>query len=322
LHLGDTAMAEFVHLDGDEPCDAELLGGVETGGSWCVCALGHGPEDLTAVEKFPTSDPDATIARIIDFFHHPDRPSAAAIGVGAFGPIELDPRSPSWGEIQPSTPKREWAGAALGARLRAGLEMPVVLDTDVNAAALGEHRWGAGRDVENLCYLTVGTGIGAGLIIGGEPVHGLLHPEAGHIRIPHDRERDPFGGDCPFHGDCWEGLASGSALQVRWDADPATLPGSHPAWALEAEYLAAGILAIVLITSPQRVIAGGGVMERPGLIGDVRERLRGLLGGYLGRPSLDRDLDHYLVTPGLGDDAGVLGAIALASDHLRRERGG
>jgi fructokinase len=299
-------------------CDggSGLLGGVETGGSWCVCALGRGPDELVAVEKFSTGDTEATIARIIGFFRNPGRPPAAAIGVGAFGPIELDERSPNWGEIQASTPKPAWAGAALGASLRAGLDVPVVLDTDVNAAALGEHRWGAGRDVESLCYLTVGTGIGAGLIISGEPVHGLLHPEAGHIRIPHDRERDPFGGVCPFHGDCWEGLASGSSLQARWETDPATLPDAHPAWPLEAEYLAAGILAIVLIASPQRVIVGGGVMVRPGLIAGVRERLSRLLAGYMDRPQLGGDLRDFIVAPGLGDDAGVLGAIALASDRL------
>ena len=294
-----------------------LLGGVETGGSWCVCALGHGPGELVARERFPTTDAEATIARIIAFFRDPGRPPAAAVGVGAFGPIELDERSPSWGELQSATPKRGWAGVALGASLRAGLDVPVVLDTDVNAAALGEHRWGAGRDLESLAYLTVGTGIGAGLLIAGRPVHGLLHPEAGHIRIPHDHDRDPFAGACPVHGDCWEGLASGVALSARWDTDPATLPDSHPAWALEAEYLAAGILAIVMIASPQRVIVGGGVMRHPGLIAGVRARLAELLGGYLDRPPLSGDLREFLVAPDLGGDAGVRGAIALAGDRLR-----
>jgi fructokinase len=278
-----------------------------------VCALGDGPGALVAVEKFPTEDPVATIDRIVTFFREPGRPRAAAIGVGAFGPIELDERSPRWGEIQASTPKRHWAGASLGATLRARLDVPVVLDTDVNTAALGELRWGAGRGLDSLCYLTVGTGIGAGLIVDGEPVHGRLHPEAGHIRIPHDRARDPFDGICPFHGDCWEGLASGPAIRQRWQTDPATLPDDHPAWALQAEYLAAGILAIVMIASPQRVIAGGGVMERPGLLDDVRARLSVLIGGYLAGTE---ELGDFLVAAQLGDDAGVLGAIALASDRL------
>jgi fructokinase len=298
----------------------EILGGVETGGSWCVCALGHGPGELVAVEKFPTGAPAETLERIVAFFNDPAHPRAAAVGVGAFGPIELDERSANWGEVQHSTPKREWAGAPLGASLRAGLDVPVVLDTDVNAAALGELRWGAGRDVESLGYLTVGTGIGAGLIIDGRPLHGMLHPEAGHVRVPHDRRHDPFAGACPFHGDCWEGLASGRALQERWGVDPATLPDDHPAWALEAGYIAAGILSIVMVASPHRVIAGGGVMERPGLLARVRSELRRLLGGYPTTRELAGDLHGYLVAPALGDDAGVLGAIALAGDRLAPAR--
>ena len=303
--------------------DRELLGGVETGGSWCVCALGRGPGELVAVEKFATRGPGETLSRIVGFFTDPSRPSPAALGIGTFGPVELDERSTRWGEILGSTPKPGWAAAPIGATLRAGLGagLPIALDTDVNAAALGEQRWGAGRDIESLCYLTVGTGIGAGLIIDGRPVHGLLHPEAGHIRVPHDRVRDPFDGVCAFHGDCWEGLASGVALGRRWDADPAALPDEHPAWALEAEYIAAGILAIVMVASPRRVIAGGGVMERSGLLAGVRERLAGLIGGYLQRPELDGGLRDYLVAPALGDDAGVLGAIALAADRLNAVRG-
>lgn len=300
--------------------DGVLLGGVETGGSWCVCALGRGPGELVAVEKFPTRAPEETLARIVAFFRDPTRPRAAAVGVGAFGPLELDERSPHWGEIQRTTPKREWAGASLGATLRTGLEVPVVLDTDVNAAALGELRWGAGRHVESLCYLTVGTGIGAGLVINGRSRHGMLHPEAGHVRIPHDQDRDPFAGVCPFHGDCWEGLASGQALRVRWQADPATLPDEHPAWPLEAAYIAAGIQAIVMVAAPHRVIAGGGVMDRPGLLDAVRAELVRQLGGYPVTAELAGDLRDYLVAPRLGDDAGVLGAIALAADRLAAGR--
>lgn len=290
-----------------------MLGGVETGGSWTVCALGRGPGDLVALEKFPTAGPRETLDRVVRFFADPSRPSAARVGIGAFGPLELDERSPRWGEVLATTPKAGWAGAPVGGALRAELDVPVVLDTDVNAAALGEQRWGAGRGVESLCYLTVGTGIGAGLLVGGAPVHGLLHPEAGHVRIPHDAARDPFCGVCPYHGDCWEGLASGQALARRWECDPRALGDDHPAWALEAEYIAAGILAIVMIASPHRVIVGGGVMDRPGLRGAVRQRLAALLGGYLDRPQLNGDLRGFLIAPELGDEAGVLGAIALAS---------
>ena len=298
-----------------DPLNGELLGGVETGGTWTVCALGRGPADLVALERFPTEDPAQTLDRVLRFFTDPARPRPARVGVGAFGPIELDPESPRWGELLAATPKRGWAGAAVGATLRAGLGVPVALDTDVNAAALGEQRWGAGRDAGSLCYLTVGTGIGAGLLLGGRPVHGLLHPEAGHIRIPHDRTRDPFDGVCPHHGDCWEGLACGPALARRWGEDPVGLPAEHPAWALEAEYLAAGILAIVMIASPDRVIVGGGVMGHAGLLGAVRRRLAELLGGYPGAAGLSGDLSGYVVAPGLGERSGVLGALALVSDE-------
>ena len=297
---------------------ARIFGGVETGGSWCVCALGRGPGELVAVEKFPTAAPEPTLQRILAFFA--GRPAPEAVGVAAFGPIELDRASPDWGRVT-TTPKPGWADAPVGPTLRSGLDAPVVLDTDVNAAAVGEARWGAGQDAGNLCYLTIGTGIGAGLLIDGKPLHGLMHPEAGHIRIPHDLRRDPFHGVCPFHGDCWEGLASGPALTARWGAPAHELPDDHPAWALEAEYVAAGILAISLIASPQRVIAGGGVMERGPLLGLVRSRLRELLGGYLARAQLSAGIETYLVAPALGDEAAVLGAIALASDEqLRRRR--
>ncbi len=298
------------------PGAGELLGGVETGGSWCVCALGRGPGELVAGETFATEGPAETLARIVAFFTDPARPRAAAIGVGAFGPLTLDERSPRWGELLAATPKPGWAGAAVGATLRAGLDVPVALDTDVGAAAVGEQRWGAARGAPSACYLTVGTGIGGALLQDGRPRHGLVHPEAGHLRIPHDRERDPFPGACPFHEDCWEGLASGHALALRTGQDPAGLPDDHPVWALEAEYLAAGLLAIALVASPHRIVVGGGVMQRAGLLAATRRELARLLGGYLRGTTLDGDLADYLVAPELGDDAGVLGAMALASDAL------
>lgn len=196
--------------------------------------------------------------------------------------------------------------------LRERLGVPVAIEHDVAVAALGEYRWGAGRDVGALCYLTVGTGIGAGLLIDGKPWHGLIHPEVGHIRIPHRQERDPFPGSCPLHGDCWEGLACGPAIEKRWGAPASKLPDEHPAWELEAEYLALGILTIVSVFSPERIVVGGGVMERAGLLALVHARLRQLVAGYLQDPLLREDIDSFLVPPALGDRAGVLGAIALA----------
>ena len=290
----------------------EIYGGVETGGTWCVCALGSGPRDISAEETFRTGEPAETIERIVAFFAAEGRPRPRAIGIGAFGPLDLDESSPTWGHVT-TTPKPGWAHTAVAPVIRDRLGVPVRFETDVNAAAVGEHRWGAARDVSSLCYLTVGTGIGAGIIIEGRPVHGLIHPEPGHLRIPHDRTRDPFDGSCPVHGDCWEGLAAGSAIAARWGAAAPELDDDHPAWVLEAEYLALGILSIVTVVSPQRVIVGGGVMARPGLLAAVRERLRALVGGYLQTPLLAERIDEYLVAPGLGDRAGVLGAIALAA---------
>jgi fructokinase len=290
---------------------SELYGGVETGGTWCVCALGQGPGAIEARETFRTAEPAETLQRIAAFFAA--HPAPRALGVGSFGPADVDPESPTWGHVM-NTPKPGWRHTAVAGLLRERLGVPVVFDLDVTAAAVGEQRWGAGRGAPSLAYLTAGTGIGAGLLIDGRPRHGLLHPEVGHLRIPHDRERDPYPGACPLHGDCWEGLACGPALQARWGISPAELPDDHPAWALEAEYLALGILSIVTVFSPHRIILGGGIMDRSDLMARVRGCLCELLGGYLESPLLAERIDEYVVAPDLGDDAGVLGAIAMAQE--------
>ena len=288
-----------------------VYGGVETGGTWTVCALGTGPGQIRAVDEFPTTTPPDTIDQIAQFFERAgERP--AAIGIGAFGPLDLRRDEPSYGTVMASSPKEAWRGVPLRALLEQRLELPIAIDTDVGAAALAEHRWGAGRDVDSLAYLTVGTGIGGGLIVGGEPWHGLIHPEVGHIPIRHEREHDPFAGACPLHGDCWEGLASGPAIAARWGLDPRELPDAHPAWELEARYLALGCLAILSIVSPRLMVLGGGVMARLGLLEIVRRELVGANQGYLEHPALSSGFGDYLVAPALGDRAGVLGAIALA----------
>jgi fructokinase len=191
------------------------------------------------------------------------------------------------------------------------LGVPVAFDTDVNAAALGEWQWGAAQGLENFIYLTVGTGIGGGGMAGGRLIHGLVHPEMGHIPVPHNHDRDPFPGSCPFHDDCLEGLAAGPALEKRWGRRAETLPGDHPAWSLEAHYLALGLVAYICILSPQRIILGGGVMQQKQLFPLIRREVQQLLNGYVQSPAIVEKIDEYIVPPGLGDKAGVLGSLAL-----------
>jgi fructokinase len=284
------------------------LGGVEAGGTKWVCAIGDGPDDLGETITFPTTTPAETIARAAEFFMH--NGGVDALGIGSFGPLVVRRSSPTWGRIT-TTPKPGWRDTELGSALETALGVPVAFDTDVNAAALGEQRWGAAAGLETFCYITVGTGIGGGGMANGRLLHGLLHPEFGHMRIPHDRARDPFDGVCPFHGDCFEGLASGEAIRER-SGRPAEALEDPAAWELEAEYLALGLVNVVCTLSPQRIILGGGVPKRQGLFPIIRERLQELLAGYLDAPELTASIDGYLVAPALGDRSGVLGAIELA----------
>jgi fructokinase len=283
-------------------------GGIEAGGTKWVCAIGSGPDDVQRRVTFPTTQPEETIARAAEFFNGDGE--LAAVGIGSFGPIDIQRASPTWGRIT-TTPKRGWADTELVAALRAAVDVPIAFDTDVNAAALGEQRWGAAAGLETFCYITVGTGIGGGGMANGRLMHGLLHPELGHMRIPHDRARDPFDGVCPYHGDCFEGLASGDALRARWDRPPEQIT-DEDAWLLEAEYVALGLINVICALSPQRIIVGGGVMDQRSLLPLVRGRVQGLAAGYLDAPELGEAIDAYIVRPALGDQAGVLGALELA----------
>jgi fructokinase len=283
-------------------------GGIEAGGTKWVCAIGSGPDDVRRRVTFPTTQPEETIARAAEFFNGDGE--LAAVGIGSFGPIDIQRASPTWGRIT-TTPKRGWADTELVAALRAAVDVPIAFDTDVNAAALGEQRWGAAAGLETFCYITVGTGIGGGGMANGRLMHGLLHPELGHMRIPHDRARDPFDGVCPYHGDCFEGLASGDALRARWDRPPEQIT-DEDAWLLEAEYVALGLINVICALSPQRIIVGGGVMDQRSLLPLVRGRVQGLAAGYLDAPELGEAIDAYIVRPALGDQAGVLGALELA----------
>jgi fructokinase len=289
-----------------------LVGGVEVGGTKVVCAVGTGPDDVRAEARVPTTAPAETLARVAAFFAgQAARTPLAALGIAAFGPLDLDPRSPTFGRLT-TTPKPGWRGADLVGPLGRALRVPVALDTDVNAAALAEHRWGAGRGLATLVYVTVGTGIGGGVVVHGRPLHGLVHPELGHVRVPHDRGRDPFPGICPVHGDCWEGLAAAPAIAARWGQAPEALPDDHPGWVLQGHYLALGLASAVLTLSPERLVLGGGVMARARLYPLVRAGVGELLGGYLASPALGDGLERYIVPPALGERAGVLGALLLA----------
>ncbi len=292
-----------------------LWGGIEAGGTKFVCALGTGPEDLRAEARFPTTTPEETIGRVVAFFRE-QRELPVAVGIACFGPLDPNPGSATYGYIT-TTPKPGWAHTDIVGALVRALGVPVGFDTDVNGAALGEQRWGAAQGLDTFIYLTVGTGIGGGGMANGRLIHGLMHPEMGHMRIPHDRQRDPFPGCCPYHGDCFEGLAAGPAIEQRWGRRGETLDADHPAWELEAHYLALGLANFLVTLSPQRIILGGGVMEQPRLLPLLRREVQDLLNRYLQVPAILEGIDGYIVGPGLGSRAGVLGAIALGQEATR-----
>ena len=285
-----------------------VFGGIECGGSKWECAIGTGPDDLRATTTIPTASPTETIGHAIAFFEREG--PVDAIGIGSFGPLDRNPASPTWGHVT-TTPKPGWAHTDIAQEIRRRLSVPVEFDTDVNAAALGEHRWGAARGLDTFCYVTVGTGIGGGGMAGGKLLHGLLHPEFGHLRIPHDLGADPFPGSCPYHGDCWEGLASGTALEARWGV-PARELDDDFAWALEARYLALGLIAVISVLSPERIVIGGGVMRRTGLLPLVQREVVAFVNGYLDSAAVGDEISTYVTPPALDSRAGVLGAIALA----------
>lgn len=290
-----------------------LYGSIEAGGTKWVCAVGSGPDDIRDLVRFPTTTPEETLAQAVTFFS--SMPDLAALGIGSFGPVDLHRSSPTYGYIT-TTPKPGWTNTEVAGVFARALGVPVAFDTDVNAAALGEHRWGAAQGLESCVYITVGTGIGGGVFVQGRLLHGLLHPEIGHMLLPRDPQRDPYTGACPYHGDCLEGLAAGPALLGRYGQRGETLPPDHPAWELEAHYLALACANLVLTLSPQRIILGGGVMHQPSMFPMLRAELLRVLGGYVRMPQIEQQIESYVVPPALGDRAGVLGAMALAEQAL------
>jgi fructokinase len=282
-----------------------LLAGVELGGTKCVCLLATGPGDVRARETVPTTTPEETLgalrAQLEDW-----APGFAALGIAGFGPLGLDPASPGWGRIA-ATPKPGWQGVDVAGMLGAGLGVPVGFDTDVNGAGLAEMEWGAGRGLADFAYITVGTGVGVGLIVGGRPTRGFGHCELGHLRVPR-LPGDDWPGACPFHGDCVEGLASGGAIARRAGAAAAELSDEDAVWDGVVHAVAMLCHALVCATAPRRIAIGGGVASgRPFLLPRIEAKLTESLAGYVALPA-----GPYVVAPELGDLAGPLGAIALA----------
>jgi fructokinase len=287
------------------------IGAIEAGGTKIVCCVGSTWQEIRDGDKLvvPTASPEETMSVVMDWFVARDAETPLeAIGVASFGPIDFASAS-----IAASTPKEAWRGLSwrrhIGQRLG---DVAIRIDTDVNAAGLAEWRWGAAQGRQVAVYVTVGTGIGGALIVNGAPVHGLLHPEMGHMLVPRERG-DQFPGTCPTHGDCLEGLASGPAIEQRWNRADRELPREHAAWALESGYLAQALVNIIAITSPEVIVMGGGIMSVEGLLDRVRSRTRDLMGGYIASDALAGRIDDYIVAPGLGIHSGVVGAYALGS---------
>jgi fructokinase len=293
----------------------KLYGGLEAGGTKFVCSVASGPGDIVEEVRFATSMPEETLKKTIQFFEpFVQDGRIKSIGVGSFGPIDLDPASPTYGFIT-ATPKPGWSNTDVRGILEQALKTHIVIESDVNAAAVGEAIWGASQGLDPSLYLTIGTGIGGGYIKDGRPLLGLVNPEMGHLRLPHDRERDPFEGNCPFHGDCFEGLANGPAIEKRLGIKGALIPETDPYWDIEAEYIAAALVNYILTLVPKKIILGGGVMQREFLFPKIRNRVRSLLNGYVASKSILEEIDQYIIPPGLGNQSGSMGAIALARQY-------
>ena len=295
-----------------------LLGGVELGGTKCVCLIGTGPDDLRARISIPTgASPALTLDRIAQALqsaigtHGPIR----ALGIACFGPVDLARDSRTYGHIT-STVKPGWRNTAVVAPLEQTFGVPVGFDTDVNGAALAEGRWGAARGLADFAYITVGTGVGVGLVANGQLVHGFGHPELGHARIAR-KPGDSWPGVCACHGDCVEGLASGPAIAARAGVPADRVPDDSPCWELAGHALAQLLHTLVLASAPRRILVGGGVIEaRPALLRSLRDQLLASLNGYIALEELTGDIERYVAPPGLRELAGPLGALALAAERL------
>jgi fructokinase len=297
----------------------ELIAAIEAGGTKFNCALGTGPDDIRAQTRIETTTPKETLHDVMEFLEHSSREHGriTAIGVASFGPLDLRHNSDTYGYIT-TTPKEGWKYTDMLGEMKECFHVPIGFDTDVNAAALGEHDWGNGKGCDPLVYITVGTGIGGGVLIKGMPHHGALHPEIGHMMVPQVMSDAPNpDGICPYHGNCLEGLISGPAIEARWGAPPETFVPEHACWGEFASLMALALMNLTLTLAPQRFILGGGVMHQTHLYPMIQEELQRMLGGYLDNYEVQEGMRDYVVHPALGDNAGILGAMALAKANVR-----
>lgn len=283
---------------------------IEAGGTKFVLGIADETRAIIARHQIPTTTPDETLGASVAWFRDNGLAAPRAIGIASFGPLDLDRASPTWGHIT-RTPKPHWAGTDLVTPFAQAFGCPVAIDTDVNGAALSEHRWGAGVGFGSVLYLTIGTGIGGGFVSGDTLLRGLSHPEMGHIRMKRHPLDQDYPGFCPFHGDCFEGLTAGPSIKARWGASLSDLPADHPATGIIAWYLAQAVCTFQAIMEPARIVLGGGVMHAPGLLDMVRQAASDLGAGYF-----VGDARELVVLPALGDNAGLLGALALAMDAV------
>ncbi|EXX90337.1 fructokinase [Paenibacillus darwinianus] len=282
------------------------IGAIEAGGTKFVCGIGNENGVIEDRVSFPTELPETTLRHVIDYFQNKQ---VDAIGIGTFGPIDIDPSSPTYGHVT-TTPKPGWGGYDFLGTLQRAFNVPFGWDTDVNAAAFGEAKWGAAQGLDSCVYYTIGTGVGVGVYAEGKLVHGLLHPEGGHV-LTRRHPEDAFAGICPYHGDCLEGMAAGPAIEKRWGVRGGELSPDHPAWAMEAFYIGQAVAGIIVLLSPKKVILGGGVMHQEQLFPMIRAEVQRNLNGYVAHGTVLSGIDSYIVPPGLGDNAGLSGALAL-----------
>ena len=286
--------------------------GIEAGGTKFVCVFGNDQGEVFDTIQIPTQTPVVTLKAVIEFIRkHQNQGALDAVGIGCFGPIDPVLGSKTYGYIT-STPKPGWQNCNIVGKIHEAFDCPIGFDTDVNAAALGELYWGNGRNCQTILYITIGTGIGGGLIMSGQLQHGVMHTEMGHMRIPHDQVKDPYAGYCAYHQDCLEGLASGPSIKARWNVESALeLSADHVAWDIESDYLAYAMMNCILCYAPERIILGGGVMKQPQLLPLIREKTVSFLGGYIKNKSIEH-IENTIVLAALGQEAGNIGALALA----------